>query len=410
MEWNYRFIPPAGFIPKELPKDTSISLGPALLTENFTTEKDGVVLAHLVFDSVKRRYTAAEATALRNQVADLINGPAILIDFEPQGEALLREGKVKEALASYRALIAANPNAAVHHLQVANVLLQAGMGEAARNEARLAVKLDPGSALAERVLAEILKHDLVGRELRAGNDMTGAADAYRAAMRLDADDHTAQANLAILLEYDSVGRRYSGRAHMKEAVAEYEGLGQDKLADLGLTDNLAFAHFYSGDYAGAYRAAQALNPEPMALMAASTAMLQNSKAGLDEANKRATDDSGLKETARTAGEMLMNMRQYAQAAELLPGGRGGRRCRADIGSGEHAAWRHPPRRCAIRKHSGRRGEALFRCALRSGADQGQFRRHSQPQRHQGAERHGRRRDERSARKRKEDEQRTGTRG
>ncbi len=198
------------------------------------------MLAHLVFDSVKRRYTVAEATALRNEVADLINGPAILIDFEPQGEALLRDGKVKEALASYRALVALNPNAAVHHLQVANVLLQAGMGEAARAEARLAVKLDPNSALAERVLAEILKHDLVGRELRPGSDLTGAAEAYRAAIKLDPDDHTAQADLAILLEYDSVGRRYSGQAHMKEAVAEYEKLGQDKLADLGLTDNLAF--------------------------------------------------------------------------------------------------------------------------------------------------------------------------
>lgn len=323
MEWNYRFIPPAGFIPKELPKDANISLGPALLTETFTTDKDGVVLAHLVFDSVKRRYTVAEATALRNQVADLINGPAILINFEPQGEALLREGKVKEALAGYRALIAANPNAAVHHLQVANVLLQAGMGEAARNEARLAVKLDPSSALAERVLAEILKHDLVGRELRPGSDLTGAADAYRAAIKLDSDDHTAQADLAILLEYDAVGRRYSGQAHMKEAVAEYEKLGQDKLADLGLTDNLAFARFYSGDYAGAYKAAQALNPEPKALMAASMAMLQGSKAGLDEANKHATDDSSFKETARTAGEMLMNMRQYAQAADFYQAGAGG---------------------------------------------------------------------------------------
>jgi tetratricopeptide (TPR) repeat protein/transglutaminase-like putative cysteine protease len=322
-EWNYRFIPPAGFIPKELPKDATIALGPALLTEKFATDKDGVVLAHLVFDSVKRRYTVAEATALRNEVADLISGPAIVIDFEPQGEALLREGKVKEALASYRALIAANPNAAVHHLQVANVLLQAGMGEAARNEARLAVKLDPSSALAERVLAEILKHDLVGRELRAGSDLTGAADAYRAAIKLDPDDHTAQGDLAILLEYDSAGRRYSGQAHMKEAVAEYEKLGQDKLADLGLTDNLAFAHFYSGDYAGAYKAAQALNPEPKALMSASMAMLQGSQAGLDEANKRATDDNGFKETARTAGEMLMNMREYAQAADFYQAGAGG---------------------------------------------------------------------------------------
>ena len=132
MEWNYRLIPPAGFIPKELPKDATVQIGPAVLTENFSAGKDGVVLAHLVFDTVKRRYTMAEATALRNEIADLINGPAIMVNFEPQGAALLRDGKVKEALASYRALIAQNPNSAVHHLQVANVLLEAGMGETAR--------------------------------------------------------------------------------------------------------------------------------------------------------------------------------------------------------------------------------------------------------------------------------------
>ena len=249
-----------------------------------------MVTAKLVFDSVKRRYTAAEATALRNQVAELIDGPAILVNFEPEGAVLLREGKVKEALASYRALIALNPNAAVHHLQVANVLLDAGMGEAARNEARLAVKLDPNSALAERVLADILKHDLVGRELRAGSDLTGAADAYRVAIKLDPDDHNAQADLAILLEYDPAGRRYSGQSKMKEAIAEYRALGQDKLDDLGLTNNLAFALFYGGDYAGAYKAAQTLNPEPKALLAASMAMIQDSKAGLAEANKRSTGD------------------------------------------------------------------------------------------------------------------------
>ena len=121
-------MPPAGFVPKELPKDATIQLGPALLTEKFSAEKNGVVTAKLVFDSVKRRYTVAEATALRNQVAELIDGPAILVNFEPEGAVLLREGKVKEALASYRALIALNPNAAVHHLQVANVLLRCGNG------------------------------------------------------------------------------------------------------------------------------------------------------------------------------------------------------------------------------------------------------------------------------------------
>ncbi|HVN93104.1 MAG TPA: DUF3857 domain-containing protein [Terracidiphilus sp.] len=323
VDWTYRLIPPAGFIPKELPKDTTLQIGPALLTESFSVDKDGAVLAHLVFDTEKRRFTVAEATALRNQIADLINGPAILVNFEPQGAALLREGKVKEALASYRALIAQNPNSAVHHLQVANVLLEAGMGEAARAEARLAVKLDPTSAIAERTLAEILKHDLVGRNLRAGSDMAGAADAYRAAIKLDPDDHSAQGDLAILLEYDSVGRRYSGQAHMKEAIAEYQSLGKDKLQELGIGENLAFALFYGGEYVEAYKAGQTLNPEPKPLLSASMAMIEDSKAGLAEANKRANDDASFKDTAGSAGEMLMNRREYPQAADFLQAGAAG---------------------------------------------------------------------------------------
>ncbi len=322
-EWDYRVIPPAGFVPKELPKDTSVQLGPALLTEKFTVENDGAVSVKLVFDSVKRRYTVAEATALRNQVADISSGPAIFVNFEPKGAVLLREGKVKEALASYRALVALNPNEAAHHLQVANVLLQAGMGEAARSEARVAVKLDPKSAMAEQVLAQILEHDLLGRQLRPGSDFAGAAEAFRAAMKLDPDDHSPQGDLGILLEYDPAGRRYGSRSHMKEAIAEYEKLGQDKLADIGLTNNLVFAYFYGGDYANAYKAGQALNPQPRALMSASVAMMQGSKAGLTEANKLSTDDASFKQTARTAGQMLMGMRQYALAADFFEAGAAG---------------------------------------------------------------------------------------
>ncbi|MGD0831909.1 MAG: DUF3857 domain-containing protein [Terracidiphilus sp.] len=322
-EWNYRVVPPAGFVAKEVPAAATIQVGPAVLTEEFSIDKDGVVAAHLAFDSVKRRYTNAEATELRNKVAELVAGPAILVNFEPKGEALLHEGKVGEALAAYRSLIGQKPNVAVYHLQLANVLLEAGMGEAARTEARLAVKLDPTSALAERVLADVLEHDLVGRNLRAGSDLAGAAEAFRAAMKLDTEDHTAQGDLAILLEYDPVGRRYSGQSKMKEAIAEYKSLGQEKLDDLGLKDNLAFALFYGGDGAGAIQAAQLLNPQPTALIAASEAMLHGSKAGLAEANKRANDDAAYKDSCRTAGEMLMKMRLYPLAADFLEAGAAG---------------------------------------------------------------------------------------
>jgi transglutaminase-like putative cysteine protease/Flp pilus assembly protein TadD len=323
IEWNYRIVPPAGFVPKELPQDATIPVGPALLTEKFSTGKDGVVAAHLIFDTVKRRYTVAEATELRNKVAELIAGPAILVNFESQGAALLHEGKVGEALAAYRSLIALHPNAAVHHLQMANVLLEAGMGEAARAEARQAVKLDPNSALAERILAYVLKHDLVGRNLRAGSDLNGAAEAFRAAIKLDPDDHESQGNLAILLEYDPVGRRYGGQAKMKAAIVEYQKIGQDKLEELGIKNNLAFALFYGGDPAEAIKAAQALNPQPNALIAASEAVLHGSKAGLAEANKRSSDDAAFKETARTAGEMLVRIRQYSAAADFLSAGAAG---------------------------------------------------------------------------------------
>ena len=322
-EWKYKIIPPTGFIPKELPKDDRIVMGPAVLTQKFSKTQNGAVEADLTFDSGKRRYTVAEATELRNKVTEFVAGPALFVNFEPEGEALLHEGKVKEALASYRSLIAAHPNDPIHHLQVSRVLMQAGLGEAARAEAREAVKLDQTSALAERTLADILKHDLVGRDLRPGTDWAGAAEAYRAATKLDPDDHTAEGNLAILLEYDGVGRRYGDEVHLKQAVAEYQKLGQDKLAELEIPNNLPYALFYSGDAAGAIKAAQALNPPPVALIAASTAVLQGAKEGLAEINKRINSDSTFKETARTAGEMLMNTRHYALAADFLQSGASG---------------------------------------------------------------------------------------
>ncbi len=323
VDLNYRVVPPVGFIPKELPKNSTIRMGPATLTQEFSTAADGTVVAHLVFDTGKRRYTVAEANDVRNKVTDLSSGPPILISFEPKGELLLREGKVREALASYRALVALHPNEAVHHLQVANVLLDAGMGGAAREEARQAVKLEPTSALAQKTLAQVLKHDLVGRSMRPGSDLAGAVTAFRAAAKLDPEDNTTLGDLAILLEYDPVGRRYSRQAPLKDAIAEYQRIGQDKLNQLDLSNNLAYAEFYAGDYAGACKTAESLNPEPKALIAACIAVEQGEKAGMAEVNKRANDDNSFKDTAHTAGEMLMNVRQYPLAADFLQAGAAG---------------------------------------------------------------------------------------
>jgi tetratricopeptide (TPR) repeat protein len=330
-EWHYKIVPPLGFQPKQLPQDVKLSLGPATLSEQFAADKTGTVQATLRLDTVKRRFTVVEATELRNKVAELRGTEAILINFELTSQALLKQGKVKESFQSYRSLIAQHPKEAVHHLQIAKALLEAGMGEAAREEGRLAVKLDPNTALAEETLADILEFDLVGRKFRPGSDYAGAATAFRAAAKLDPEDKNVPANLAFLSEYNEDGARYGPGAKLKEAVSEYKEITQEKLVGLGLASNLAFALFYAGEFAEARKNADTLNPQPKSLIVACEAAMNGSQAGIAEANKRSSGGEDFKQVSRTAGEMLMNVRKYTLAADLLQAGASGENAARSMG-------------------------------------------------------------------------------
>lgn len=322
-EWQYTIVPPAGFRPKPLPPNIKMNAGPAVLTEEFSTGANGTVHARLLFDTVKSRLTVAEATELRNQVAQWRSAEATLIQFEPTAQALFKEGKMREGFQSYRELIALHPKEAVHHLQIADALLQAGLGEAAREEARKAVKLEPQSVLAQKTLADVLEYDVVGRKFRPGSDYAGAEAAFRAAEQLDRDDHAITANLAILLEYNHEGQRYGVGAPLKEAVAVYRRLTADQLGKVGLQNNLAFALFYAGQFADAEKEGRTLNPQLNALIVACEAAQNGPQAGLAEANRRTSSDEDRKQMLRTAGEMLMNTRNYPPAAELMAAGASG---------------------------------------------------------------------------------------
>ncbi|HEY0704888.1 MAG TPA: DUF3857 domain-containing protein [Candidatus Acidoferrales bacterium] len=322
-EWQYKVVPPEGYQAKPLPPDKQMPLGPAQLTEKFTVDPDGTVRAVVRFELPKRRISAAEGLELRTRVADVREGPPILIYFEPKAQALLNEGKYRESFAAYRSLIALHPNDPIRHLQMAKALLGAGMGESAREEARLAVKLDPKSALAEKNLADILQYDLVGRKFRRGSDYSGAEEAYHAAKKLDPDDSTIPGNLGILLEHNAEGERYAPGSKLKEAIVEYRSMKAEDLANVGLKDNLAFALFYAGEYAEARKYAEGLNPQPNGLIVAAETATNGSTAGKAEASKRTSTDADRKEVLTTAGNMLMRARQYTQAADLLEGAASG---------------------------------------------------------------------------------------
>jgi Flp pilus assembly protein TadD len=322
-EWRYRIVPPVGFQAKELPPKKKEEVGPGTYEQEFSLSKDGVVEGVLRFDTVKRRLTAEESRQLQNAVAGLRAREPIVILFEPVALALRNQGKVKESLQATRELIALHPNEGLYHLQLAKTLLEAGMGEAAREEARLAVKLEPNSALAEKTLAEILEYDVVGRKFRPGSDYDGAEEAFRTAVKLDPEDKATVANLALLLEHDRWGARYGPGAKLKEAVAEYRALKTEDLAGFGLQNNIAFALFYAGEFSEAKKNAETLNPQPMALLVACEAALNGSEVGLAEAKKRSSGEEQYRQIAKTAGEMLENLRIYTLAADLLEAGAAG---------------------------------------------------------------------------------------
>ena len=217
-EWVYAVTPAPGFRYNAKLADEEISLGPARLTKKFETGEDGVVRAHIRFDTVKRRYTAAEADALRKGVLELLKEKVALVTFDQKGQSLLQSGKVREAIEEFRSLSRLHPTEALHHIQISTALMAAGAGEAARKEAREAVRLEPKLAYAYYNLGFVYLNDLIGRQFKPGFDPVEAEKAYRKAKELDPDDLEARKDLALLLEHDDRGVRYAPKSRMKEAI------------------------------------------------------------------------------------------------------------------------------------------------------------------------------------------------
>lgn len=322
-EWQYTIVPPPGFQPKPLPANQQLALGSAALTETFSADKDGTVRATIRFDTVKRILSVVEARQMHDQIVQLREGSPIYIYFEPVAQTLLNAGRIRESLQAYRDLVALHPSEALHHLQLAQALLAAGMGEAARDEARRAVKLQPDSALAQQTLAQILECDLVGRKLTPGSDYAGAEEAFRAARKLTPDDDSLAGDFAIFLEYNTWGERYGPGARLKESLAVYQSLTPERLDKIGLKGNPAYALFYAGKFADALKYAESLNPPPLAVIVASEGALNGSQAAITEASKRTSTEDDRKNALKNAGQMLMRLRMYPLAADLMQAGASG---------------------------------------------------------------------------------------
>jgi hypothetical protein len=326
-ELQFRVTPPPGFVPRALPEDSVKQFGQATISQHFERTAENVIVATFRLDTGPGRFTAAEVNALCQGIADLgVNGDdvpwEVKIALDHVAARHLAAGRVREAVAECRELVAKHPEQAEQHQRFAQILLKAGLGEAARAEARRGVELAPRSAAAHASLARVLTYDLLGRHFRPGMDWPGAVAGYRKALELDPADVATRMDLAILLEHNESGIRYASRSRLDEAVAEYrkaqKQLGShNRLEQLDV--NLALALLFSERFADLEKLAR--RSEMSATWKSLAVAAVAAQRGAAEAQQKAAELSRGADDRRSvlegAAEYLQETRLYPAAAALL---------------------------------------------------------------------------------------------
>ena len=324
-ELKYHIALPAGFSVKALPDSSIKRCGPATIGQHYALLGDDVIEATFSLDTGPGRFTAEQVESLRQAIADLSKDDTspweVKIELRNIAAARMASGRVAEALAYARAEMDRHTGRADQHAQYSRLLLKAGLGEAARAEARKAVELEPRSAIAYANLARTLTYDLLGCPFRPGMDWDGAAAAYAKALELNPSDVATRMNWAILLEHDEDGLRYAPGTRLDDAIDEYRKaqrqLGPRNRLD-ALEVNLATALLYREKYSElAKLAARAGKSASWRGFLVAAVAAEN---GVTEANRLAAEiapgGDARREILENAAESLQKARLYAQAAAL----------------------------------------------------------------------------------------------
>lgn len=243
LELKYEIVPPEGFHSIALPANARRAFGPLSYEASYAVAADEKVTIsyRLVLDG--HRITPADVKTVREGFVQIRGKEELKIRFRRKSNELLDAGKGREAIEELRRLIALHPTQARYHALLANALVQLGMVDAARREARLAVKLEPADAWPHRVLSFALTYDTIGRPLHPGCDLAGAIAEQRRAVELKPEP-AFRARLAFLLEHDVKCERFAEGARLGEAIAVFRSIHED-----------SGNHDFDGDYAEALLAA-----------------------------------------------------------------------------------------------------------------------------------------------------------
>lgn len=196
---DYVIHMPDGFGPKALPGDEQLAMGPALFTRR-VRRADKRLNITLTFSSGKRVWSVKERAAFAKAANALKANPTLA--FEHRGHQLLSRGQTEAGLRAFLSAIDEAPRASIRHARLAYALLSSGLGYAARDAARRAVKLDPKSFIAQHILGETLITDAFAREYSTGMHRQGAIEAFGRAIALAPESPSAHHHIGRLLLFN----------------------------------------------------------------------------------------------------------------------------------------------------------------------------------------------------------------
>jgi tetratricopeptide (TPR) repeat protein len=331
-EFHYRVVPPLGFVSGELPESRMVQMGPARYSYTYEVAKDGAVLATLRFDTVKGRYSVAEVEALRTAVRRMRQESPIFIHFDQIGRTFVSQGKVVEGLRAYRDVVAKRPESAVEHVRLTDALMDAGLCECARDEARQAIAADPKAAIAFVALGAVLQADLVCRPLKKGFDYDGAVTAFTQAAELDRTTADSLVKLALLYEAGSDGYQYSPSSELSKAVDVWREIAKiDVDVANQYKNNLLFDLMYAKRFQDLLdeltRVPRDATHNGMAVVA--TLNLSGVDAAIKMSKGLAPDEDSRSNALILAADALIRLRMYPEAGQLLSAASRGRTDSAD---------------------------------------------------------------------------------
>lgn len=321
-EMRYRLILPIGFVARKLPDSFSKQFGPASVSASYAKEAENLVVATFRFDSGNGRLSPDEATALRTFLGQLhgANSETWLaaVDLEHTALQDIANGRIREGLVEFQRLLVQHPVDVETRAIYAEALVGAGLGAAARQEARRLTELDSNSSSAWQILGFAQMYDDFGRFMGHGCDPFAAEAALRKAIELDPKFHMARWNLAVALEHGSGPSRYVSGPRLKEAATHYRELRTQEYPMPDLPTNLLWTLAHLDDWQDVVSLTGELQPSLArnAMWVAAMAATANVAAAKMKAVELGGSEQARRDLMLNAVDILNATRRYETSHEL----------------------------------------------------------------------------------------------